>query len=251
MNDTKVQLRRLGLGAVMMLFLAGGLGLAQSGAFEFTSPEAKRAKAKYDFAIQAAAKKRDRSIKQAAKQYEQTEQGARATLLRELNEAKDAATKAAQLDEAVRIRDAIEALRKDKEILTPPAPDIPAVAVEFDGHHYLAVLNRMTLEQARAKCKEMGGELASLESQREFQFVSALIDDVACWVGATDAEVEGEWRWVSGAAVHDSFWSKGQPNGGQDQDAALLNAGRLFDVPSSGKGADNLRGFVCEWKTQR
>ena len=92
-----------------------------------------------------------------------------------------------------------------------------------NGRNYAAVLlpNRVTWIEARDYAASLGGQLVSIETQAEMQWVfqrfAAFLNmwtltgyNGGPWVGLSrDA---GEWRWQSGAPVTESPWLPGEPN---------------------------------------
>jgi hypothetical protein len=60
------------------------------------------------------------------------------------------------------------------------------------------------------------GYLVTITSQSEQNFIKALIGNTRAWIGASDAESEGDWVWMdgpeSGLALSYNFWAPGEPN---------------------------------------
>jgi len=97
-----------------------------------------------------------------------------------------------------------------------------------NGHWYIVhVIGTPTSWiTARSLAKSVGGDLASLESSGEPDFILALTADprgwasrVGPWLGgfqdptaADFAEPAGGWRWVSGAPWNFTQWGSGEPN---------------------------------------
>ncbi len=73
-------------------------------------------------------------------------------------------------------------------------------------------------EKARARCVERGGDLVIIEDQAEFEFLRAELQVRAgeWWIGASDLEDEGEFRWHDGAPLpaDDERWAWSQPDDG-------------------------------------
>lgn len=110
----------------------------------------------------------------------------RAQYAKDLDAAMKLATKAANLDEALRIRTAIESIEGERPAATVAAatPRIPEAAVTYRGHHYLAVLKpHITWTQARDACRKMGGDLVSINDKAEFRFVRTLNGATNLYVG--------------------------------------------------------------------
>ena len=63
------------------------------------------------------------------------------------------------------------------------------------------------------------------------------------WLGGSDRNIEGDWRWESDGGVIDSaFWGRGQPNDFGNQDClAMQNDGMIYDYE-----CEELRRFVCK-----
>ncbi len=75
----------------------------------------------------------------------------------------------------------------------------------------------MNWYQAKKAAEDNGGYLATVTSQEEWQKVLAAYDGTSyCLLGANDADVEGEWRWVTGPEPEKGtqFWQGADPASG-------------------------------------
>ncbi|MDD2545404.1 MAG: VCBS domain-containing protein, partial [Burkholderiaceae bacterium] len=119
------------------------------------------------------------------------------------------------------------------------------------------------------------GYLATITSDQENQFIVGKVGGNA-WIGASDAEKEGTWKWVTGPEagtvimiepsdgnnpVYNTSpyysWQAGEPNdgGGAEDYAQLisknvgsLQAGKWNDLSNTGGGGDyTVTGFVIEY----
>lgn len=101
------------------------------------------------------------------------------------------------------------------------------------GHGlYQAVLGRMTWEQARVDALARGGSLATVATRMEWELLfkslgGAVFEGInGLWIGATDREVEGQWKWLDGIPLGFSNWAAGEPDNLNDSDYAAI-AGEL------------------------
>ncbi len=118
------------------------------------------------------------------------------------------------------------------------------------------------------------GYLATLTSQAEADFSGSQAQGVG-WIGASDAAVEGDWRWVTGPEAGTPFWSGnasgsttppfnfaywngGEPNQSGNEDYAHITANSVVRSPGGpgswndlrnqgGGGAYRPQGYVVEY----
>lgn len=111
------------------------------------------------------------------------------------------------------------------------------------------------------------GYLATLTSQLEADFAGKQASGPG-WIGGSDEETEGEWKWVTGpeagtvfwnGAVNGStpnfaFWNNNEPNNSGDEDYAHItdpsigNLGAWNDLPNEGgTGLYIPRGYIVEY----
>jgi hypothetical protein len=124
----------------------------------------------------------------------------------------------------------------------------PKDAMLFNGHYYKVFRDEVTWHEAKRRCEAMGGYLVCITSQMENNFVSQLGNRAVLWLGASDEEREGQWKWVSGEPFQYANWvSRNPSNSGRGEHwlsfSWLRDRGRGWnDNPEGGK-----MGFVCEW----
>uniref|UniRef100_A0A3Q2Q9B6 C-type lectin domain-containing protein n=1 Tax=Fundulus heteroclitus TaxID=8078 RepID=A0A3Q2Q9B6_FUNHE len=64
---------------------------------------------------------------------------------------------------------------------------------------YYISSTRKTWAESRRDCQERGADLVIINSKEEQDFLRGFKEEV--WIGLTDAETEGEWKWVDGTQL--------------------------------------------------
>jgi hypothetical protein len=70
--------------------------------------------------------------------------------------------------------------------------------------------------EALADAVSRGGRLAVLDSQEKIDFTKTFLlqnsNEARLWIGLTDEDSEGQWKWVTGEILSYSHWEAGEPN---------------------------------------
>lgn len=142
------------------------------------------------------------------------------------------------------------------------------------GHYYRFVssngISWSNARQAAANSTYFGlqGYLATIGSHEEAQFVGEQTR-VTGWIGGSDEQTEGVWRWVTGpeagtvfwnggpngSSPNYAFWNSGEPNnadGGEDYAhitaRGVGNVGSWNDLPNQGGNGDYApKGYIVEY----
>ena len=94
-------------------------------------------------------------------------------------------------------------------------------------------------------CIYQGGDLVSIETQEEWQFISHEIQkrgnsNTSAWhIGLW--KISGDWTWLSGEKLSISKWRDSQPDG-NDPCAEISKNGGLFN----GISCYDKNAFICE-----
>lgn len=133
----------------------------------------------------------------------------------------------------------------------PPAVDAASCAatggfsIAATSSCYMLGDNVFTWQDARRYCQAWGGDLVEIGSAEENAALAESIEQ-SVWIGASDGEEEGIFRWASGAPLGYARWSANQPNnlqGNEDCSELRPSDQRWSDVPCTG---DIPRLALCE-----
>jgi hypothetical protein len=100
-----------------------------------------------------------------------------------------------------------------------------------------------TWQEARADAEAKGGRLAVLNTQAKIDAANAYLEGVGenpnLWIGLTDSDSEGDWRWVNGDFLSEENWASGEPNnapqaGGNEDFACMIGNRQWNDLPNNG-----------------
>ncbi len=143
-----------------------------------------------------------------------------------------------------------------------------------NGHYYLYIPNLgITWTAARAAAQSstyygLQGYLATITSAEEAQ-ISGEQTTGAGWIGGSDEQTEGIWRWMTGPEIgtvfwngtfsgftnNFAFWNTGEPNNAGDEDYAHITApgvgipGSWNDLSNTGETSGNYqpKGYIVEY----
>ncbi|XP_065261515.1 C-type lectin domain family 4 member F-like isoform X2 [Emys orbicularis] len=86
----------------------------------------------------------------------------------------------------------------------------------YGGNLYYFSKGTKSWDEAEQFCVSWNLHLTSVSSQAEQEFLSNETQGKGHWIGLTDRETEGSWRWVDGteyrADASRGFWAQNEPN---------------------------------------
>ncbi|XP_029292672.1 CD209 antigen-like [Cottoperca gobio] len=94
--------------------------------------------------------------------------------------------------------------------------------VYFSGSFYHISSLEKSWQESREDCLQRGADLVIINSKEEQDYITSLRQHV--WIGLTDRDTEGTWKWVDGTQLTKSYWAPNEPNGHQirDEDCAEI-----------------------------
>ncbi|XP_067371593.1 CD209 antigen-like [Channa argus] len=116
----------------------------------------------------------------------------------------------------------------------------------FRSSFYLLFSESGSWTKCSEDCRSRGAVLVVIDSADEQNFISEFTN-LAAWIGLSDRDEEGTWKWINGTTVTLEYWSENQPdNGGNpriEEDCAHIqaNTAKWNDLPCE----TSLR-WICE-----
>ncbi|XP_059401142.1 CD209 antigen-like protein D [Carassius carassius] len=102
---------------------------------------------------------------------------------------------------------------------------------------------KKTWTESRRFCTERGADLIIINNREEQDFVEKISPNYVVWIGLTDSEVEGTWKWVDGSTLNPSFsfWNSQEPDGQRKE-----NCARNFSPGWADYSCSDLGQWICE-----
>ncbi|KAM9769964.1 uncharacterized protein ACNS7B_006993 [Menidia menidia] len=92
----------------------------------------------------------------------------------------------------------------------------------FRGSAYYVSATIRTWEGSRNYCREKGADLMIINSEEEQNFANLFGTNM--WIGLSDSDFEGTWKWVDGTQMTESFWTEKEPNGGTKENCGNIKS---------------------------
>lgn len=118
------------------------------------------------------------------------------------------------------------------------------------GNHYYQVIQEVDVEwkDAKARCETLGGYLVVINDSEENAFLASIgAGNLPFHLGASDAENEGDWRWIDGSPMTWQNWDEGEPNDNPSRYPKNYLSAHPRSWPAWTAGRSRAQGFICEW----
>ncbi|MCM1484851.1 MAG: PKD domain-containing protein [Faecalibacterium sp.] len=96
-----------------------------------------------------------------------------------------------------------------------------------------------------------GGHLATITDSEEQNFITGMVSKSGkvCWLGASDTDVEGTWKWITDEDFSYSNWKSGEPNnsGGNENYLGVYLSNNSYKWNDFTVDSSTVGGFICEW----
>ena len=117
------------------------------------------------------------------------------------------------------------------------------IGLSFENSCYRPSLVALSWEDARDDCLAGGADLVAVDSAGEDAFVATL-QGTSTWLGASDSELEGTFRWTDGRVLSFANWGINQPDAFPEQNCVEKRAEP--GSPWYDQSCSNIDFYVCE-----
>uniref|UniRef100_A0A8C1C5G4 CD209 molecule n=2 Tax=Cyprinus carpio TaxID=7962 RepID=A0A8C1C5G4_CYPCA len=111
----------------------------------------------------------------------------------------------------------------------------------YQSSLYFISLEKKSWTESRQDCKARGADLITINNSEEQGLVTKMSFGTSAWIGLTDSDVEGTWKWVDGSTLASGFWWSGEPNGHRRENCVMSYASRWYDYP-----CNDAFKWICE-----
>uniref|UniRef100_A0A087YIV7 C-type lectin domain-containing protein n=3 Tax=Poecilia formosa TaxID=48698 RepID=A0A087YIV7_POEFO len=115
----------------------------------------------------------------------------------------------------------------------------------FEGSAYYVSYGKKTWEESRKYCQSKGADLMVINSSSKQVFGNKF--QKYMWIGLTDQETDGIWKWVDGSQVNPTYWSSGEPNGQTQENCGNIKSFNLENSWNDEQCTHSLH-WICELK---
>ncbi|XP_060711195.1 CD209 antigen-like protein C [Hemiscyllium ocellatum] len=139
----------------------------------------------------------------------------------------------------------LDELRNDISQLKMKLPrECPEDWRRFQRNCYYFSLESKNWTEAQRACASLDANLVVINRRWKQAFVKKWLQNKNHWIGLTDSDSEGDWRWVDGTNYTSSvkFWSEGEPNNASDEDCAEIYSNGGWNDRS----CDVSQQWICE-----
>ncbi|MCX5884570.1 MAG: putative Ig domain-containing protein [Proteobacteria bacterium] len=116
-------------------------------------------------------------------------------------------------------------------------------------HTYNLKASSVLWSSAKSLCESSGGYLATITSSDENSTVTnlAVQSGKDAWIGFTDSESEGKWKWVTIESVTYTHWASGEPNNDGDEDCGEIRKDANPSYYWNDAKCSESQNYICEY----
>ncbi|KAI5087735.1 C-type lectin domain family 4 member F-like, partial [Silurus meridionalis] len=107
-------------------------------------------------------------------------------------------------------------LQKEKDTLQRMLEDMDTYTrlewKYFNSSFYYISTVMKNWTESRNDCINRGADLVIINSTEEEEFIINQLNNNEAWIGLSDTETEGMWKWVDGSKLTIALWHETEPN---------------------------------------
>ncbi|XP_065146738.1 uncharacterized protein [Paramisgurnus dabryanus] len=115
---------------------------------------------------------------------------------------------------------------------------------EYQSSLYFISSEKKSWTESRRYCTQKGADLIIINNKEEQDFIRTISSTEYFWIGLSDIDQEGRWKWVDGSAlisVISGFWAYREPNGYRRENCVLSYSSGWYDFSCSAA-----QKWICE-----
>ncbi|XP_056591956.1 asialoglycoprotein receptor 1-like isoform X1 [Triplophysa dalaica] len=103
--------------------------------------------------------------------------------------------------------------------------------IYYRSSFYFISSEKKSWTESRSYCTQRGADLIIINNKDEQEFVCKMSDEEIVWIGLSDSDVEGRWKWVDGSTLTSGFWGENEPGGQRRENCAVKHFSLWADYP--------------------
>uniref|UniRef100_A0A8C9SF31 C-type lectin domain-containing protein n=1 Tax=Scleropages formosus TaxID=113540 RepID=A0A8C9SF31_SCLFO len=116
----------------------------------------------------------------------------------------------------------------------------------FSSKLYYISTERKSWSESQKDCKERGADLVIINNEEEQDFISQFTGPF--WIGLSDREREGTWKWVDGTTLQEGqgYWKENQPDNYNENESCAETAKSNSQKTWNDFQCDEKLSWICE-----
>ncbi|KAI4888973.1 hypothetical protein NFI96_030794 [Prochilodus magdalenae] len=135
-------------------------------------------------------------------------------------------------------------LQKEKDMLQKVWAALEQGQRSFNNSFYFISIEKKNWSESRQYCRERGADLVIINSREEQEFISKVFGATEAWIGLTDMDKEGVWKWVDNSTLTTEFWWTGEPNDWNRSEDCAVTGSKFAPTKNVTTWADYTCGHV-------
>uniref|UniRef100_A0A3Q1GZ54 C-type lectin domain-containing protein n=1 Tax=Anabas testudineus TaxID=64144 RepID=A0A3Q1GZ54_ANATE len=118
----------------------------------------------------------------------------------------------------------------------------PAGWTKFSCFCYFLSTKTGSWTEGRQDCRTRGADLVVIDNSAEVQTFLSGFTSYSAWIGLTDVENEGIWKWIDDTGLTLKYWAENQPDNHGEEDCAHLRSDNFLNDLSCQTSSQ----WICE-----